>query len=456
MHRWPLREGWQEADLIDEETALMCEIATIMDNGKLDGAGFEFSADTWKPGLGSSCNMRIRTKHPYTDETRKERLTMKIRFRFLNFATAFLFVIVMGTILLFPSAAQCDVVIAIAAPMTGSGAQYGELFKTGAEAGAADINEKGGVLGHKILIRAYDDKNNPTEAANVAQKISIEKNVVGVIGHFASSATYAAMPTYQKNGVPVVVISSTDPALTKQGYTFLFRICITQETDGSASAKWLVNKLGKKRIAAIYMNTDYGKAHFAALSKALLALGGEVAVEERYQPGTVDFSPALIKIKNANVDAIELGTYYNDSALIVKQTRKLGMTMPIVASGGALAPALIELGGEAVEGMYVSQMTTGPRMEEAAAIYKKVNKVDKVPAPQFSLVAFDAVQFVAEAIKRGNSIDRNTIQKTLSTIKDFPTTTGYSTFDEERQVRFTYMDVVQVKNGQFVIVGSSR
>ncbi len=353
------------------------------------------------------------------------------------------------------SRGQADVTIAVAAAMTGSGAQYGDLFKTGAEAGAADINEKGGVLGHKIVIKPYDDKNNPTEAANVAQKISMEKGLVGVIGHFTTSATYAAMPIYQKNGVPLVVISATDPTLTKQGNTFLFRICITQEVDGSAVAKWLVNHLGKKRVGAIYMNTDYGKAHFAEFSKALSSLGGEVVVEERYQPGTVDFSPILIKIKNANVDAIELGTYYNDAALIAKQARKLGITSTIAASGGALAPALIELGGDAVEGMYMNQSTTGPKWEEASATYKRVHKVDKVPAPQFSLVSYDAVHFIAEAIKVGKSTDRESIRKSLSAIKNFPTTTGYSSFNAERQVEFKGMDIVQVKNGQFVKVGTT-
>ena len=259
--------------------------------------------------------------------------------------TWILFAAAIASLFCLAPGARADVVVAVGAAMTGSGAQYGELFKTGAEAGAAYVNEKGGVLGHKIIVKAYDDKNNPTEAANVAQKIAIEKDVVGVIGHFTTTATYAAMPIYQKNGVPLIVISATDQALTKQGNTFLFRICITQDVDGFGVAKWLVKGLGKKRVAAIYVNTDYGKAHFTAFSKAIASLGGEVVVEERYQPGAVDFSPMLIKFKNANVDVIELGTYYNDAALIAKQARKLGMNTTIAASGGVLAPALIELGG---------------------------------------------------------------------------------------------------------------
>ncbi len=366
------------------------------------------------------------------------------------------FGMVVGSALLSVTPGRCDVAIGIAGPMTGSGAQYGELFKMGAETAAFEVNEKGGVLGQKLVIRTYDDKNNPTEAANVAQKISTEKDIIGVIGHFTTSATYAAMPTYQKNGIPLLVISATDPALTKQGYTFLFRICITQEIDAAASAEWIVKKMGKKRIGTIYVNTDYGKAHFSNFSKTATALGGEIVVEERYQPGAVDFSPMLIKIKNANVDVLELGTYYNDAALIAKQAKNLGLTVPLVASGAALAPALIELGGDAVEGMYLNQLPTGPKSEQASATFKKVFKMDQVPAPQFTLASYDAVHFIVEAVKRGGSTARDSIRKTLSTFKDFPTTSGYATFDADRQVGFTYMDIVQVKNGRFVKVGSTQ
>jgi branched-chain amino acid transport system substrate-binding protein len=381
---------------------------------------------------------------------------MDKRHKCCGFKAVWVSTFVIALMALSATAARSDVAIGVAGPMTGSGAQYGELFKKGAETAAAEINEKGGVLGHKIIIRAYDDKNNPTEAANVAQKISTEKDVVGVIGHFTTSATYAAIPTYQKNSIPLLVVSATDPTLTKQGNTFVFRICITQEIDGAAPAIWLVNKMGKKKVAAIYVNTDYGKAHFSSFSKAFLGAGGEIAIEERYQPGTVDFSPVLIKIKNSPAEAIELGTYYNDVALIAKQARKLGITLPFVASGAALAPALIELGGEAVEGMFINQLPTGPRTDQASSTYKKIHKVDQVPAPQFTLACYDAVHFVAEAVKRGNSTSKETIRKTLSAFKDFPTTSGYATFDGDRQVGFSFMDIVQVKSGRFIKVGSTQ
>lgn len=358
--------------------------------------------------------------------------------------------------LLYATPGHCKIAIAVAGPTTGPGAQYGKLFKMGAEAAAYEINKKGGVNGEEIVIQMYDDKNNPTEAANVAQKISTDKNVVAVAGHFTSSATHAAIPIYQRNGIPILVVTATDPSITKQGNSFVFRICLTQEVEGTAVAKWLVGKLGKKKIGAIYMNTDYGKAHFANFSKMAVALGGKIAVEERYQPGTVDFTSILIKIKDAGVEAMEIGTYYNDAALIAKQTRKMGIKVPIAVSGAAKTPGLMELGGKATEGIYSTQLPAGPRREQAVKTVKQLTGLKVIPAPDFAFTCYDAVHYIAEAVRIAGSTNRDAVRSALASIKDFPTNYGLGTFDQDRQVKYTYMEVVQVQDGRFVKVGDTR
>ena len=60
FHRCPLKEAWQEAGLSDDEVAKMCKIAARVDNGTFEGAGFNFSADTWRPGGDGCCRLHIR------------------------------------------------------------------------------------------------------------------------------------------------------------------------------------------------------------------------------------------------------------------------------------------------------------------------------------------------------------------------------------------------------------
>ena len=58
--RCPLREAWKEAGLSDDEVALMCEIASVVDAGTFEAAGFTFAIDTWHPGGDSCCHLHIR------------------------------------------------------------------------------------------------------------------------------------------------------------------------------------------------------------------------------------------------------------------------------------------------------------------------------------------------------------------------------------------------------------
>jgi hypothetical protein len=60
FHACPLRDAWQEAGLPEEEIAALCRIAARIDNGTFEGAGFQFSAETWQPGGEGCCFLHFR------------------------------------------------------------------------------------------------------------------------------------------------------------------------------------------------------------------------------------------------------------------------------------------------------------------------------------------------------------------------------------------------------------
>lgn len=56
----PLKDAWCEAGLSDEKIATMCHIAAEIDFGTFQGAGFQFSAETWQSGADGCCHLHIR------------------------------------------------------------------------------------------------------------------------------------------------------------------------------------------------------------------------------------------------------------------------------------------------------------------------------------------------------------------------------------------------------------
>jgi hypothetical protein len=60
FHACPLRDAWLEAGLPPETAAALCRIASQVDYGTFEGAGFRFTADTWRPGGEGCCRLHIR------------------------------------------------------------------------------------------------------------------------------------------------------------------------------------------------------------------------------------------------------------------------------------------------------------------------------------------------------------------------------------------------------------
>jgi len=60
FHDCPLKAAWQAAGLEGDELAKLCEIAGVVDNGTFEAAGFDFHAETWKPGQEGCCFIHVR------------------------------------------------------------------------------------------------------------------------------------------------------------------------------------------------------------------------------------------------------------------------------------------------------------------------------------------------------------------------------------------------------------
>ena len=127
--------------------------------------------------------------------------------------------------------------IAVVGPMTGDAADYGHWLQRGTFLAAEEINKAGGVGGRKIELVLFDDLCQPAEAVMAGHRIAADESLFAVIGHVCSSATLAAGPIYDAAGLTVVTGSSTNPLVTEQGWTHLFRTITSDADQGPEIAK---------------------------------------------------------------------------------------------------------------------------------------------------------------------------------------------------------------------------
>lgn len=337
--------------------------------------------------------------------------------------------------------------IGVSGPMSGTQAQYGEAFKNGAELAAKQINDAGGIDGKNVRIVVEDDKGEPNEAVNVANKFSTNKDILAVVGHFNSSATLAAAPIYNRNEIVQISPASSAPAVTDAG-EYTYRVITTDAFQAAYLAEWS-KELGYEKVALIYEQSDFGLGLLDVYQSSAPDHGIEIVATESYLPGANEFSTILTKVKEREPDAIFIGGFYNEAALIASQAKRLDLQVDYIGVDSLYSQALLELGGESVEDFkLIGFFYPGGSNEQAKAFQDAfVEAYDKEP-DTYAAYAYDATSLVIEAIKQTGA-KRDGLKQYLDEMEDFPGATGLLNFDENGDVE-TIPQKLTVKNGSFV------
>ncbi|HEX8665572.1 MAG TPA: branched-chain amino acid ABC transporter substrate-binding protein, partial [Beijerinckiaceae bacterium] len=124
--------------------------------------------------------------------------------------------IALGLGVAFASAANAQIKIGVAGPITGPNAAFGAQLKNGAEQAVEDINAAGGVNGQKLQLVIGDDVSDPKQGVSVANKFAAE-GVKWVVGHFNSGVSIPSSEVYQEAGIVQITPASTNPRFTERG-----------------------------------------------------------------------------------------------------------------------------------------------------------------------------------------------------------------------------------------------
>lgn len=191
-----------------------------------------------------------------------------------------------------PAAAEAQVVnIGFAAPLTGPQAHYGEEYKNGVTLAVEDANAENPTIDGKPVkfqLQAEDDQADPKTATQVAQKF-VDAKINGIIGHFNSGTAIPASKIYNDAGIPMIAMA-TAPQFTQQGFNTTFRSMTSDTQQGAVMGKFVVEKLGAKKIAIIDDRTAYGQGLADEFEKSVKAAGGEIIKREFTNDKATDFT----------------------------------------------------------------------------------------------------------------------------------------------------------------------
>jgi branched-chain amino acid transport system substrate-binding protein len=341
--------------------------------------------------------------------------------------------------------------------LSGPTFNFGESAKNGVLMAVEEINQAGGINGRRIDLVIEDDQGSAERAATRAGKLIDQDKVIAVIAGGTSGNSRAAAPKAQVAKIPLLSPSATDPAVTQIG-DYIFRACFIDTFQGEVMARFAFNTL-KAHKAAILLdfNSPYSRGLSDFFELSFTRLGGQIVNKQLYTLNDADFRGQLNAIRLTNPDVIYLPGYYGNVAMIAKQARQIGITQALLGGDGWDAPELWDLGGDALNGSYISNHYSAedpsPAIQQFVREYKQ--KYGNLPPDAHAALAYDAMRVLADSIQRAGSTDGFRLREALAQTKNFSGVTGMITINSERNAikpavvlklqdrRYIYQETIQ-------------
>ncbi|MFA5109993.1 MAG: ABC transporter substrate-binding protein [Desulfobaccales bacterium] len=346
--------------------------------------------------------------------------------------------------------------------ITGPASYLGEPERNSMQMVADEINAKGGINGHPLKVVIYDDEGDVTKARLHATKLAQEKDVVAVIGPSLTHTSMATLEITQKAKLPLIScaagISITSPAKDR---VWVFKTAQTDQMAVDRIYQYL-QKQNLKQVAILTVSTGFGVSGKQQLLELAPKYGIQVVAQEVFGEKDTDMTPQLTKLRGTPAQAVICWGTGPAPALVAKNMKQLGITLPLIQSHGAASKKFIELAGDAGEGII---MPAGklvvwqqlPDTDPAKAVCKeyseKYKAKFKAPESSFGGYAYDSFRMLNQALAKAGS-DREKIRGELEGLKNFVGVSGIFNMSPEDHNGLTPAAFVMVKihSGGFQLI----
>ncbi len=291
-----------------------------------------------------------------------------------------------------PGSTEPIVKVGLVAPFEGLYRPLGYEVLYAVKLAIRERNASGGVAGYMVELVALNDDNEPALAAQRAREMAVDPDVVGVIGHFSSPTTLAALEEYRGAGLALLTSAAAANAVTDGGHPNVYRLCARNDRLGQEAARYAVTELGAERLAILRGQEDLAEAF------ALMGANLGATVVSDVSADQVDWS---VQIGDQDPDLVFFTSDAVEGAGLIVQARQRGVDAPFMGGGDWGSPRLMQIGGATVEG--VLYVTSVPALEEIGGADEFVAGYEALagqpPGPQ-AILAYDATSILLEAMAR--------------------------------------------------------
>lgn len=371
------------------------------------------------------------------------------------------------------TAASSPIILGCQCDLTGAAGFAGIGGEQGIQMALAQINAHGGINGRKIKLVVADSQTTPDGGVLAVRQLIQQDHANIIISVASSTATIAAAPVATSLHIPLIATAAGDPRVLYPFSKYIYR---GAAVNIAASAKTMANLAVKAKAKAVAVMTDTSLAYAVTERSAFLAdaksAGVNVVTTQTWSSTDTDFTSQIQALKSAKPDLIFVMAYPPATAKFMTQLRNSGITTQVVGDQSLPTPALLALGGTAVEGMELLHIgtqviadTSGPMGQWLTAFKKMFPSVDATAYPNDEdLWGYADTFVIADAIRRaGSNIDGDSLVAQLDKTNGFVAGRGkifyYAypigqprTWNSHDHEGTRALSLLVVKNGKYLVV----
>ena len=348
-------------------------------------------------------------------------------------------------------------VLAVTGPASFLGAPEAKTLEMLVE----EINAKGGIKGNKIELVIKDTGANPEKAVSFTKQLIEEEKVFAIIGPSTSGETMA-IKNIAEESKTILLSCAAAEAIVNPVAKYVFK---TPQKDSDAVIKIFQEMQKRKisRIGVLSSNTGFGNAGKGQIEKLAPAYGIVILANEVYDKAASDLTAEVTKIKAANVQAIINWSIEPAQALVIKNARQIGLTIPIFQSHGFGNINYVTAAGTAAEGvlfpagrLLVADTLSAKNPQKSVLVdYKKKYEAKyKEEVSTFGGHAYDAILILTKGIEKANSTDKEAVRTAIENLTDVVGTGGifYFSPSDHNGLNVDAFEMLTVKNGKFAVL----
>ncbi len=324
-----------------------------------------------------------------------------------------------------------------------------------------DINKKGGVLGRQLQLVHYDDGSDANKANGFAKRLIDDDKVDLIVGGTTTGSTMSTVPLVERAGVPFISLAGA-VVIIEPVKKWVFK---TPHTDRMAAEKVFedMKKRGITKVALFSETSGFGQSGKKETEAVAGKYGITLVANETYGPKDTDMSPQLTKIKNtAGVQAVFVFGLGQGPAIVTKNYRQLGITLPLYQSHGVASDEFLKLAGPAAEGVRLPSPAqlipeklpaSDPQKPVVTAYDKAYKERYKQDVSTFGGYAYDGLMIAVDAIKRAGSTDKAKVRDAIEATKGYVGTSGKVTMSatDHMGLDLSSFRMLEVKGGDWTI-----